>query len=297
MQEKEEHRGQLSIVLTGCASGIGLQVMDYLIQKGDIVYGIDKTPLTDLETKYGKEKRQLAGQKGFGRFFQGDVTNEEELKGIAKLISEESIHVVINCAGLIRLGPLIEIEEQLLRQTIEVTVIGTFLVNKVFFPLLRKALTEKNRSFLPRIVVISSEVALVPHLPQPLNGPYSMSKICLESYAVNLRVELEQFGIKVVVINSGPLLTPLLASLQNPKILKKDSLYEKQLSILSRSTDLYVKFFAKKPETIAPVFYHMAHSTDPWRRYKFNVSLVTRFCAMMPHWISHKLVTWLFTMK
>jgi NAD(P)-dependent dehydrogenase (short-subunit alcohol dehydrogenase family) len=87
---------------------------------------------------------------------------------------------------------------------LEVNVLGPAMVTKAFLPLLG---TDPARQGEPgRIVNISSTSG---RIAGPFTGAYSASKFGLEGYSESLRRELILFGIDVIIIRPGAVVTPI----------------------------------------------------------------------------------------
>jgi NAD(P)-dependent dehydrogenase (short-subunit alcohol dehydrogenase family) len=85
-----------------------------------------------------------------------------------------------------------------MKHLLEVNLMGTMAVNRVFYPLLAKE---------GRILIVTSEVATL--APLPFNGLYSVSKAALDAYAQALRQEMNLLGQRVITIRPGAIETPL----------------------------------------------------------------------------------------
>jgi NAD(P)-dependent dehydrogenase (short-subunit alcohol dehydrogenase family) len=80
----------------------------------------------------------------------------------------------------------------MLREQLEVNVIGQVAVTQAFLPLLRRG--------HGRIINIGSMSGLI---ASPFLGPYAASKFALEALTDSLRVELLPWGIEVSIIEPG----------------------------------------------------------------------------------------------
>jgi NAD(P)-dependent dehydrogenase (short-subunit alcohol dehydrogenase family) len=86
----------------------------------------------------------------------------------------------------------------------EVNLIGPFQVSKAFAPLLG---SDPQRTGKPgRIVQISSVSGV---MGIPFVGPYVASKFALEGMSESLRRELMLYGIDVIIVGPGAVLTPI----------------------------------------------------------------------------------------
>ena len=137
-----------------------------------------------------------------------DVTDTESVEAAAKTIAGESpdgVQAVVNFAGIMFVGPMVEVDEADLRRILDINVLGTYRVNKALFPLVRAG--------KGRIVTISSEVGRQRALM--LNGPYAMSKHAVEAYSDALRRELMFVGVPVVTVQPGPFRTDMVGGISS----------------------------------------------------------------------------------
>lgn len=135
-----------------------------------------------------------------------DVTQTESIRGAFDVVSSQTdrLDAIVNFAGVIGVGSLLDIPERRLSRILDINVMGTFRVNKHFFPLVEAA--------KGRIVNISSETGW--QKAAPFNGPYAMSKHAIEAYSTALRRELALFGVKVITIQPGAFRTNMVAGIE-----------------------------------------------------------------------------------
>ncbi len=101
-------------------------------------------------------------------------------------------------------GPLPYLPTEQFRHQLEVNLVGPFIVTKAFLPLLGADPARKGKP--GRIVNISSAAGKI---AGPFTGAYSASKFGLEGFSESLRRELILFGIDVVIIGPGAVVTPI----------------------------------------------------------------------------------------
>lgn len=135
-----------------------------------------------------------------------DVTDRESVRSAYEAVSSrtDGLDAIVNFAGIMGIGSLTDMPEERLARILDVNVMGTFRVNKQFFPLVEAA--------KGRIVNISSELGW--HSAPPFNGPYAMSKYAIEAYSTALRRELALLGVKVVTIQPGSFRTDMVAGIE-----------------------------------------------------------------------------------
>jgi NAD(P)-dependent dehydrogenase (short-subunit alcohol dehydrogenase family) len=114
-------------------------------------------------------------------------------------LSGAPLNGLLNNAGWLCMGPLEVVPIDDVRRQFEVNTIGVLATTRAFLPLLRQA--------RGRIVQISSSSGLS---ALPFMGPYAASKFALEAMTDSLRIELHRFGIRISLIEPGPIETPML---------------------------------------------------------------------------------------
>lgn len=182
------------VIVTGASSGIGEAIAKDLCVNGFTVFAC------------ARKTEDLARLSGAGKGIipvQLDVTNEEQVHRAVNLISdrmndEAGTFHLINNAGIVSPGPLESIPLNELRQQFEVNVFGLLGVTQAFLPLIKKS--------KGRIIMMSSVSG---SLVTPFLGAYCSSKFALEAIADALRMELHGTGVKVLVVQPGPVATPI----------------------------------------------------------------------------------------
>lgn len=136
-----------------------------------------------------------------------DVTDSESVQSAYDAVASQTDRLdgIVNFAGVMGVGSLTDIPEERLARILDINVMGTYRVNKTFFPLVEAA--------KGRIVNLSSETGW--QSAAPFNGPYAMSKHAIEAYSTSLRRELALLGVKVVTIQPGAFRTHMVAGIED----------------------------------------------------------------------------------
>lgn len=189
-----------SVVVTGASTGIGWATVQLLVTKGFRVVGtVRKQSDADrLTAAFGKDVVPLLA----------DVTDEQAIQKAAEqvgqMLGNERLAGLVNNAGIVVGGPLLHLDPDEIRHQMEVNLIGPFLVTKAFAPLLG---SDSKRTGQPgRIVQISSVSGVMGF---PYVGPYCASKFALEGMSESLRRELMIYGIDVIIVGPGAVITPI----------------------------------------------------------------------------------------
>jgi NAD(P)-dependent dehydrogenase (short-subunit alcohol dehydrogenase family) len=189
-----------SVMITGASTGIGWGTVKVLAAKGFHVFGGVR--------KQGDAERL---SKEFGSRFTPlimDVTDESAVKDaaarVAVSLGRERLAGLVNNAGIVVPGPLLHLTREEYRFQLEVNLIAPLIVTQAFAPLLG---TDRARQGQPgRIVNISSVGG---KLGAPFLGAYVASKHGLEGMSESLRRELLLYGIDVIVIGPGSVVTAI----------------------------------------------------------------------------------------
>ena len=134
-----------------------------------------------------------------------DVTSDESVQAALAAVSSQSAGLagLVNFAGIFRVGALLDVDAEALRNVLDVNLLGTHRVTRAFFPLVRAG--------RGRVIVVSSETAV--QSGAPFNGLYQISKHAVDAYADTLRRELMFLGVPVVKLQPGPFRTGMLESI------------------------------------------------------------------------------------
>ena len=108
-----------------------------------------------------------------------------------------NVEILVNNAGVLEGGSVLDIPALNIRREFEVNVVGPLLLTQG----IAKQMVKRGEG---RIVWVSSREGLNVN---PFTGIYSASKHAVEAIAETMSLELQEFGIEVATINPGPFLT------------------------------------------------------------------------------------------
>lgn len=171
------------ILVTGASSGIGLQVANYLAQKGHRVYGISRSKIHEKNVKG----------------IQADVTQYEQLKQAYQDIYdvEGRIDVVINNAGFGISGAVEDTSLKDAHELMNVNFMGVFHSTKAALPFMRESGGGK--------IINMSSVAS--RLSIPFQAFYSSSKAAINAFSEAVATEVSPFKIQVCSVMPGDIKT------------------------------------------------------------------------------------------
>lgn len=199
-------------IVTGTSSGFGMLCAVELAKAGfeviSTVRSLDKA----------ENLLRLAEEQGVSDFIQLqtlDVTSEESVRYFADYLSKFSrLDVLVNNAGFALGGFCEELSVDEYRLQFETNVFGVIAVTQAVLPIMRK-----NRT--GRIINMSS---ISGKFGFPGLSPYTASKHALEGLSESLRLELNPFGIDVVLVEPGSYQTNIWSSIDNTTV-NSDSPY------------------------------------------------------------------------
>ena len=188
------------VVVTGVATGIGLWTTKVLVAKGFRVFGSVRK-----QADADRLQRELGG--GFVPLIM-DVTDAEAIHRAAQqvdsMLGDSNLAGLVNNAGVVVSGPLLYQRPSEYRRQLETNLVAPLVVTQAFAPLL--GTDKKRRGPSGRVVMISSTSAKV---ALPFLGAYSASKAGLEGMSDSLRRELMLFGIDVIILQPGAVVTAM----------------------------------------------------------------------------------------
>lgn len=174
--------------MTGASRGLGRAIVVAALERGDRVAATarDVAALDDLVAEHGDAVVPL----------RLDVTDPAQVTAAVRAAAERlgRIDVVVNNAGFGLFGYVEEITPEQLREQLEVNLFGVLHVTQAALPVLR----AQGSGHVVQ-VSSSSGVAAWPGL-----GGYSASKWALEGLSEALAQEVAGFGIRVTLVEPGP---------------------------------------------------------------------------------------------
>ncbi|HZS17702.1 MAG TPA: SDR family oxidoreductase [Candidatus Udaeobacter sp.] len=182
--------GDKVTLITGGSRGLGLVLARHICAEGGTVVIVAR----DAD-ELVRAKADLKGRGGSVLTIQCDLLDARQIDAVVRQVVNQfgKIDILINCAGIIEVGPL----EHMAKEDFERTMRLHFWAP---YELVSKVVPEMRRSGGGRIVNISSiggKVA-VPHLT-----PYSVSKFALTGFSDAIRAELARDNIQVTTVAPG----------------------------------------------------------------------------------------------
>jgi len=237
-------------LVTGASSGIGACTVTELLAAGFTVYAVARRV----------ERMQDLATAG-AHVLAMDVTEDASMvAGVERIVAEQGrIDVLVNNAGYGSYGAVEDVPLSEARRQFDVNVFGLARLTQLVTPHMRA-------QGAGRIVNVSS---IGGKFYEPFGAWYHATKFAVEGFSDCLRLELKPFGIKVVIIEPGPIITEW-------NEIARDSLLERSGSTAyarwaKRAHKVLTEFDkpgrASTPETVARKIRKAATTARPAARY------------------------------
>lgn len=253
---------QKSVLITGCSSGIGLAAAMDLQARGYHVLAACRKPDDVARMQY----------QGFSGILL-DLDDAESVSRAAEQVialTNNCLHGLFNNGGFGVYGPLAHLSRQQLEQQFSTNFFGTHQLTIMLLPALQA-------SGNGRIINTSSVLGLI---STPGRGAYAASKYALEAWSDALRMEQRHYGIRVSLIEPGPIhsrFTDNVSQAQQDKPVQNPGIAAR---------------FTLPPEAILPKLRHALESSHP--RLRYPVTLVahamTILKRLLPGWMLDRIL-------
>lgn len=169
-----------TVWVTGAGKGIGYTTALAFVDAGARVIGFDRE-FSSVEYPFATEVM--------------DVANAQQVAQVCGrlMANTERLDVLVNAAGILRMGPTDALSVEDWRQTFAVNVGGAF-------NLFQHTMAQFRRQQGGAIVTVASDAA---HTPRIGMSAYGASKAALKSLALTVGLELSASGVRCNVVSPG----------------------------------------------------------------------------------------------
>ncbi|MYM92797.1 SDR family NAD(P)-dependent oxidoreductase [Duganella vulcania] len=257
----------MTILITGCSSGIGLAACQFLRRRG----------FTVIASARRASDVALLEEQGFPAVLLDSSDENSVSAGFEQAVGLAGgrIHAVFCNAGEAFPGAL----EDLSRRTMQLQFASNFFGTHQLVALAIKHMRDHGAT--GRIVLNSSVLGFV---AMPYRGAYAASKFAMEALGDTLRLELATTNIRVSLLQPGPILTRFRAtSLVNfaREVDQRSSAHRRNYqALISRleKPGAAVRFTLMPQDCMAPLE-HALTARRPKARYR--VTVLTKVLAML----------------
>jgi len=183
-----------TVLITGGTDGLGKATAMLLARRGYSVFAAGRSAAKREELEHLSHNEHLPLHS-----IEMDVSENASVQIAIKAVLEKGggIDVLINNAGIGYMAVVEELRMSDFRQQFEINLFGVLRVTQA-------VLSHMRQRRHGRIVMMSSVAGLV---SPPTYGAYSSSKHALEGLSNALRLELYPFGVDVILIEPGYIVT------------------------------------------------------------------------------------------
>jgi NAD(P)-dependent dehydrogenase (short-subunit alcohol dehydrogenase family) len=185
-----------SAIVTGGASGIGLAVAERLLDDGwpVAVLDADEAALAAAETAFADENAIFIG---------ADVTDEDEIADAFDQVVDRLglVGGLVNSAGMLKSLPAEETTAELLREMLDVNLVGSFITAKAALERMGASLAIVNIASVSGLRANRGRLA------------YGAAKAGVKLMSEVLALEYGHRGVRVNCVAPGPIETPMVARL------------------------------------------------------------------------------------
>jgi NAD(P)-dependent dehydrogenase (short-subunit alcohol dehydrogenase family) len=173
-------------LVTGSSSGLGLEIAQYLLEEGYVVFGasrseteIDHANFIDLDC---------------------DITKDDSVQTMFDEIGKETygLNLIVNNAGIFEMGSIVQMSSETFTAHLETNVLGAFHVLKYGHDFLIENVTH---------IIHMSSIAGKRGFENV--GAYCASKFALNGLVESCREEWKNLGVRFSTLSPGAIDTPI----------------------------------------------------------------------------------------
>ncbi len=241
------------IVITGASGGIGAEIACLVAERGAI-----PILLARRSDKLAEVGSRIAGEKGL---FTVDVTSNEQVTLAVDQILEKygTIDVWINNAGF---GLFEYVQDMSMDRFEELMEVNYYAVVRCTKAVLSHMLRVRSGHII-NVASVAGKIGT------PKAAAYSASKHAVIGFTNSIRAELADSGIRVSLLNPGPIDTPFF-DISDPQ-----GHYKKN-----------IQRYMLKPETVALAMTQLIQSGKADMTLPFSAAFGAKLLQIFPNWLS-----------
>ena len=251
------------ILITGSSSGIGKETAKLFQTKNWKVAATMRAP------EKAADLQRIADVE----WFRLDVTDVDSIKSAISQTLERfgRIDAVVNNAGYGLVGAFEAATEEQIEKQFQTNVFGLMNVCREILPVFR----ERKKGVIVNVASVGGRITF------PLYSLYHATKWAVEGFSESLQYEVKQFGIKIKIIEPGPIKTDFYDRSQDltrkEGLTEYDALIERAMPNMQRAGE-----DAPGGAVVAETIYK-AVTDDSWKlRYPVNTKGILTARKLLP---------------
>lgn len=187
-----------TVLITGGSSGIGFAVANYLngVAKNLII-------IADKSDRLSIAKAKLETKEGHSYILAivCDIGDLKQIKSAVEIVNSKTgcPQIIVNNAGFAYYHTFEQMTEEEVEDTANVNFIGFLRVTRAFIP---HMIREKLNGCIVNVASVAGAFPITP------NSVYGGAKAGMLAFSELLEIELRQFGINVLSVCPGRVVTP-----------------------------------------------------------------------------------------
>jgi short-subunit dehydrogenase len=195
----------LRVIVTGASRGIGRALVKRLVGSGALVGGLARSnsELDQLQDWFSRQ-----ANSGFLMTKTADVADMEQLSSALQELIQHlgGLDVLVNNAGVGLYGPVGDMTLSECERVMQINYMGTVNAIKAVLPVM----ISQGHGHLVNVASIAGRIGA------PFEAAYSASKFAVIGFSESIALELEPVGIRVSLVDPGPVDTSFFEARGHP---------------------------------------------------------------------------------
>src|SRR5271165_4149092 len=245
-----------SVLITGTSKGIGFEAALAFARAGHTVYATMRNPAQspELANTAARENLPLTVSPM-------DVDSDSSVSAAIEAIHRQhgAIDVLVNNAGVERVGSVEELSMDDFRAVMETNYFGALRCIKAVVPDMRR----RSSGCIINVTSVAGRIA------SPPLAPYTASKWALEALSEALATEMKTFGVRVAIVEPGIIDTAMARRISEPTNQSAYTQRDRMASLFSQSLQT-----PTSPSIVAHKILEIAESQSWQLRYQVGPNAI-----------------------